>query len=115
MSTSHQSYVQKADTFKQLVDLYNSDVNYAPNETDLTIASLTTLWNSMKGLNDNIGTVLAPVETARMARNEALYAEGTGIVDIAMACKDYVQGLFGATAAEAKMIRGIKFTRPKKI
>ena len=114
VSTSHQSYVQKADTFKQLIDLYASDANYAPNETELTIATLTTLWNDMKTLNDNIGTVLAPVETARIARNEALYAEGTGIVDVAMACKDYVQGLYGATSLEAKMIRGIKFTRPKK-
>lgn len=111
VSTSHRSYVQKADTFKQLVDLYDSDANYAPNETELTIASLTTLWNNMKSLNDNIGTVIAPVETARIARNEALYAEETGIVDVAMACKDYVQGLFGATSPEAKMVRGIKFRR----
>ena len=31
VSTSHQGFVQKADTFKQLVDLYRSDANYAPN------------------------------------------------------------------------------------
>ena len=114
VSTSHLSYVQKADTFKQLIDLYASDANYAPNETELTIATLTTLWNDMKTLNDNIGTVLAPVETARIARDEALYAEGTGMVDVSLACKDYVQGLYGASSPEAKMVRGIKFTRLKK-
>ena len=114
VSTSHRSYVQKADTFKQLIDLYASDANYAPNEADLTIATLTTLWTNMKSLNDNIGGILAPVETARIARNEALYAKDTGMVDVALACKDYVQGLFGATSPEAKMVRGIKFTRPKK-
>ena len=112
VSTSHRSYVQKGDTFRQLVDLYNSDGNYAPNEADLTVATLTTLSNDMKTLNDNIGTIIAPVETARITRDKALYTEGTGMIDIALACKDYVQGLFGATSPEANMIRGIKFTRP---
>jgi hypothetical protein len=112
VSTSHQGYVQKADTFKQLVDLYKSEPLYAPNENEIKIATLTTLYNAMKTSNDNIGTILAPVETARIKRDKALYAEGTGMVDIAQACKDYVQGLFGATSPESKLVRKIKFTRP---
>ncbi|MBL7128701.1 MAG: hypothetical protein ISS16_06915 [Ignavibacteria bacterium] len=115
VSTSHQSYVQKADTFKQLIDLYASDANYAPNETELAITSLTTLWTNIKTLNDNIGGIIAPVEMARIARDEALYAQGTGIVDVSLACKDYVTGLFGAKSPEAKLITGIKIRRIKKI
>ncbi len=111
VSTSHQSYVQKADAFKQLVDLYKSDVEYAPNEAELTTGTLATLAGAMKTANDNIGTILAPVDMARITRDKALYAEETGLVDIAAACKDYVQGLFGASSPEAKLIRGIKFTR----
>ena len=65
----------------------------------------------MKSLNDGIGLILAPVEAARRTRDEALYSEKTGVVDIALACKDYVQGVFGATSAEAKMVRGIEFRR----
>ena len=103
----------KADTFRQLVDLYNSDVNYAPNETDLSVADLTALWNNMKSLNDNIGTILAPVENARIARNKALYDEGTGMIDVALACKKYVRGAFGKTSPEAKLIGSIKFTRKR--
>ena len=86
-------------------------MDYAPNEAELTTATLATLATAMKTANDNIGTILAPVETARITRDKALYAEETGIVDVAAACKDYVQGLFGANAPEAKLIRGIKFTR----
>ena len=112
VSTSHQGFVQKADTFKQLIDLYRSEPLYAPNEVEIQTATLTTLYNAMKAANDNIGTILAPVETARITRDKALYAEETGMVDLAAACKDYVQGLFGATSPEAKLVRGIKFTRP---
>ncbi len=111
VSTSHQSYVQKGDTFRQLVDLYNSEPLYAPNEAELTIATLTTLSVAMKSANDNIGAIIAPVEGARITRDHALYDADTGMVDVSAACKDYVQGLFGANSPEAKMIRGIAFRR----
>jgi len=111
VSTSHLSFVQRGDTFKQLVDLYGSEPLYAPNEVDLQVATLTTLSTAMKTSNDGIGTILSPVETARITRDDALYDKDTGMVDIAAKCKDYVQGLFGATSSEAQMVRGIAFRR----
>ena len=75
------------------------------------MAALTGISNNMKTLNDSIGTILAPVEAARRTRDEALYAEKTGVVDISLACKDYVQGVFGASSPEAKMVRGLEFRR----
>jgi hypothetical protein len=111
VSNSHQGFVQRADTFKQLVDLYDSDGNYNPNETDIAIAALRSLAAAMKTANDGIGGILATVNTSRISRDKALYEETTGIVDTAMACKDYVKGLFGASAAETKLVSGIKFTR----
>lgn len=110
VSTSHRSYVQKADTIKQLIDLYKSDANYSPNEADIKIATLTNLYGDMKSLNDNIGTIIAPVEASRIARNHALYDEN-GMIDVAMAAKDYVKGLYGATAPETKTITGLQFKR----
>ena len=112
VSTSHQGFVQKADTFKQLVDLYGSDANYAPNEADLKVGELQILATAMKTANDNIGTIIAPVGTARITRDKALYADKTGIVDTAQDCKNYVKGVFGASAPETKTVTGIKFTRP---
>jgi len=112
VSTSHQGFVQKADTFKQLVDLYGSDANYAPNEADLKVPALTLLATAMKTANDNIGTIIAPIGTSRITRDKALYAPETGMVDVAQACKNYVKGVYGATAAETKTVTAIKFTRP---
>lgn len=114
VSKSHLGFVQKGDTFRQLVDLYKSEPLYAPNEAALKTGALSPFADAMKNVNDKIGTILAPVENARIARDKSLYAAGTGMVDVAAACKDYVQGLFGATSAEAKLVRKIKFTRPKK-
>jgi hypothetical protein len=114
VSTSHQGYVQRADAFKQLVDLYASETNYAPNEVELQVATLQNLYLQMKKLNDTIGNIIGPVEKLRADRDTALYAKDTGMVDISLACKAYVRGLFGAGSAESKMVSGIKLTRPKK-
>ena len=111
VSTNHQGYVQKADTFMQLVALYGSDANYAPNETDLKVATLTTLATAMKAANDNIGTIIAPLGMARITRDKALYADKTGMVDVAQDCKNYVKGVFGATTPETKTVTALKFTR----
>ena len=111
VSTSHQGYVQRAETFKQLKDLYASDANYVPNEVELQVATLQNKYLQMKNLNDSIGTIIGPVEKLRAERNTALYAPETGMVDIALACKAYVKGLFGAGSAESKMVSGIKFRR----
>ncbi len=113
VSQSHQSFVQKQDTFKQLIDLFNSDPNFIPNEPELTMPSLVALNASMKSANDNIGTIIAPVLSARVTRDNALYQEETGMLDIAAACKDYIKGLLGSNA-NSRLITGIRFRRPKK-
>ena len=43
VSKSHQSYVQRGDTFRQLVKLLGSEGNYVPNEVELQVATLDTL------------------------------------------------------------------------
>ncbi len=113
VSQSHLSYVQKQDTFKQLLDLFSSDPNYVPNEPELSLPTLQALNTSMKSANDNIGTIIAPVLSARVTRDNALYQEETGMLDIAAACKDYVKGLIGSNA-NSRLITGIRFRRPKK-
>lgn len=114
VSVSHQSYVQKQDALQQLINLYKSDGNYAPNEAELKVGELQKLSDKMKGLNDNIGSILAPVKNALIKRDELLYKDDTGMVDVAMNVKEYVKGVYGATAGETKMVRGLKFTKPKK-
>ena len=114
VSTSHMSYVMRAENFLSLINLLKTVPIYAPNEVELKIASLETLYTSMKSKNDAIGVIIAPVDNARIARNEALYTKDTGIVDVAKLVKKYVKGAYGATSERFKLVSGIKFTRPKK-
>lgn len=114
VSVSHRSYVQKQEYFGQLISLYKSDANYAPNETELQVATLQTLSDNMKKANDDIGTIIAPLENTLIKRDKALYSADTGMVDVAQAAKDYVQSVYGASAPQSKNVRKIKFTRPKK-
>jgi hypothetical protein len=113
VSQSHQSFVQKADTFKLLVELLKTVTEYTPNETELTTAQLDITYDALKAANDGIGTILTTVQMARIARNKALYEADNGIVDVAQAVKKYVKSVYGATAAEFKAVNKIKFTRIK--
>ena len=114
VSNSHQSFVMKADTVKQFIELLKTVPEYVPNEPDKMIVSMEAYYTQMKTANDNIGGIISSVEMARIARDHALYDEGKGIIDIALACKKYVKSVYGATAPETKTVMGIKFRRIKK-
>ena len=47
-------------------------------------------------------------------RNNAMYADVTGLVDIAAAVKKYVKSVKTITLPEFRQISGLKFTRPRK-
>ena len=52
--------------------------------------------------------------TARQQRNELLYEPKTGMMDTALAVKDYVKAVFGAASPQYKEVKHIQF-RNKKI
>jgi hypothetical protein len=114
VSNSHLSFVQKADTFKQLVDLLAAEPLYAPNEVDFQAATLATLAAALKTANDNIGTIIAPVSVKRIERNDALYNEEDGVIMRAAAVKEYVEGIAGVNSETARIFRRIKFRKPPK-
>jgi len=111
ISKSHLSYSQRLDSFRQLLSLYASNPNYAPNETDIQIPTLNTLASEMQTANDTISATLAPVIAARIARDEALNNENTGLYALVKAVKQYVKAVFGASSPEYKSISGIDFRK----
>lgn len=113
VSNSQQSYVQKAENYLKYVELIGTIADYLPNEADLKAPAMKLFYTPMKDANDAIGTILAPVDQARLDRDHGLYDADSGVIDLAKACKQYVKALFGATSPEAKLVTGIKF-KPKK-
>lgn len=113
VSTSHLSYVMKADNMQKFIELLTSEPLYAPNETEIQTNTLNNMWNNMVTANDNIGTIIAPLANIRIDRNKELYDENTGIWEVFKNCKSYISGKYGATSAQAKYMNALKFKKYK--
>lgn len=110
-SVSHRSYVQVAEAFAQMIKQLDEDPLYAPNENDLKITTLNTLHAAMDTANAAVITAATPMSNARIARNEVLYGEDTGICDRAALVKKYVKSLYGADSPQYKQISGLEFRK----
>ena len=113
VSVSRQSYDMLTENFSAYIDLVSSVPSYTPNETELTTVSLTTFHTNLQTANTNVINAEVAYSNARISRNTVLYAENTGLVDIALEVKKYVKAVFGATSPQYKQISGIKFTSRK--
>ena len=110
ISSSQMSFDSRLDNFDKLIKLLSSIPAYAPNEPDLKVEALTALYNDLKAKNMAVINAETPLSTARIARNEVLYKQNTGIVDITVDVKNYVKSVFGATSPQYKLISNLKFT-----
>ena len=113
ISSSQMSYDSRVDNFDKLVKLLASVPEYAPNETELTTESLTTLYNDLSAKNSAVINATVPLNNARIARDQVLYAPLSGLVDISVDVKTYVKSAFGTTSPQYKAISGLKFIKRK--
>lgn len=111
-STSQQSYDKLVDHFAQLIVILSAEPKYQPNEIQLSLATLNSLHAELTTRNTNVGDAWAGVSNARMNRNNVLYGEVTGLVDVAMAIKNYVKSVFGTKSPQFKQVSGLRFNRP---
>ena len=112
ISVSRQSYDSLTENFSALIDLVSSIPSYTPNEAELTTASLTTFHGNLQTANSNVINAEVAYSNARISRDTLLYAENTGLVNIASDVKKYVKAIFGAISPQYKQVSGIKFTKP---
>ncbi len=117
ISRSHQSFVQRADRFKQLIELLKTVTDYKPNEPELKTGRLDLYYNQLKEANDNMGIIVSRLEKSLINRNTYLYRGEDCIIETAKRCKDYVCSLYGSTSAEFRMVSGISFRdmMPKRV
>ena len=112
-STSQRSYDNQVKNFNQLISTLKSISAYAPNEPELTIASLEALAADMDKKVTAVDTIQAPMINARIARNKVLYTPKTGIVELVDDVKSYIGSVYGATSPELKFIQRLKFSKNK--
>lgn len=109
ISASQMSFDQRIQNMDKLIQLLTSLPGYKPNEPELSIAALTTLFNNMIAANTAAINAYTPLSNARIERNKILYNEITGLVTVAANVKTYIKSLFGATSPQYKQVSKLKF------
>jgi len=109
ISASQMSFDNRIESMDKLIQLLSAQTGYAPNETELTTAALTSLLANMRATNTAAINAFTPLSNSRIERNKSLYQVETGLVDIAGDVKKYVKSVFGATSPQYKQISGLKF------
>ena len=113
ISASQLSYDNRLDNFDKLIKLLSSITLYVPNEAELKVTALTTLYNDLKAKNAAVLAATTQLSITRIARNDVLYKANTGLVDIALDVKTYIKSLYGATSPQYKQVSGISFKSSK--
>ncbi|MCX2681053.1 hypothetical protein OOZ15_13960 [Galbibacter sp. EGI 63066] len=108
ISTSRQSFTQLADNFSKLIQLLENIPNYNPNIEELKLEEVKNYQTAMVESTKAVDQTEAELNAALIERNELLYAEDTGLYDIALDVKKYVKSVYGATAPEYTKVSGIK-------
>lgn len=111
ISVAQLSYDSMIDHYRRLIDLLSTVAVYNPNETELKLTGLNALLNSMKASNSAVITATSNYNSARINRNDVLYKKDSGLIDVALECKNYVKSVWGATHANYREVSRIKFTR----
>lgn len=114
ISTSQMSYDSRLENLDKFIMLLSSIELYNPNEEELKITSLTTLYSDLKAKNTDVVTATIQLSNARISRNDILYKPLTGLVDIAFDSKIYIKSIFGASSPQFKQVSKLNFITPKK-
>jgi hypothetical protein len=113
ISVSQMSYDSRIENLDKLIQILQAEKAYAPNETELQVATLQTLLTDLRNKNTAVINATMPLSNARINRNETLYDAPSSLTEIAADVKLYAKSVFGATSPQYKQISGIKFTKPK--
>ena len=111
ISSSQQSFDQKIEHFSKMILILQSVPTYAPNETNMQIASLQAKLANLQKLNTDATKSRADLKAARIDRNIFYYTPNTGMLDTIKKSKNYLLGLYGNTSQQYKVALSFKFVR----
>ena len=109
ISASQMSFDSRIENLDKLIKLISSVPEYDPNEEELKLTALTAYYNDLRAKNTAVMQTIVPISNARITRNDILYKEKTGIVDIALDVRAYVKSIYGATSPQYKQVSKLSF------
>jgi len=105
------SFDRKIENFGRYALFFASVPEYKPNETEITAVGLNGMLTELKAKNAGLLAAETTYATALSHRDTVLYADTTGLVDIAQSVKTYVKSVFGSRSGQYKQISDLVFTR----
>ena len=111
VSAAQMGYDSRTENFGKMIQLLAGIPEYNPNEEDLKVATLNALHDDLKIKNTTVINAEVPLSNARIARNNVLYTDVTGLCDIALTVKNYVKAIFGNNSPQFKQISKLQFKK----
>ncbi|RYY95033.1 MAG: hypothetical protein EOO11_16695 [Chitinophagaceae bacterium] len=108
-SVSQKSFEMVQAHFSTLLGDLAAAPAYAPAEEELTLSVLQARADAMKAANTAVVPLEAELTASLLRRDIAFYAEGTGLVDTALAVKEYIGSLDRAKVPAAVGAAKFKF------
>jgi hypothetical protein len=112
-ATHKLKFENRLDSLFKLIQFLATFPAYAPNETELSIAGLSALYNDLKAKNQAANDSETPLKNARIARNDALYKPVTGLVYVGQDAKSYIKSVFGAKSPQYLQVSKLRFRKYK--
>ena len=109
ISTAQMSYDSRIENLDRLIIHLGTIPEYVPNEEELKLETLKTLYTQLKASNSAVVSAFIALDKARAHRNDILYQPLTGLVDRATDTKSYLKSLFGTTSPEYKQVSKLSF------
>jgi hypothetical protein len=110
-SVSQQGFDDTVEFFGKMVTAVKAEPLYKPNEDDLTVVALEARHADLKAKNNAYKTGEASYDLALTARDNAMYADQTGLVDLTKYVKSYVKSVYTATSPEFLKINKLRFRK----
>jgi hypothetical protein len=108
-SVSQMSFDSRLGNFNRLICLLKGIPEYTPNEIELKIESLNTMYNDLVARNESVRTAAANLGNARIHRDAILYDPEKGLTVVASNSKDYIRSVFGQNSPEFRQISSLVF------
>lgn len=109
ISVSQVGFNDQLNNFEKLIKQLELITEYVPNESDLIITALKSLWTALDSANKAVLNAENNLSNARIARNTELYTPVTGLTSIGQACKVYIKAAFGAKSPQYLQVAKIRF------
>jgi hypothetical protein len=99
----------RLENLQRFICLLNSITGYTPHEPELTCSGLTAFYNILKTKNKDVIEAATILDNARVTRNHVFYCGTTGLVDVAMEIKSYIQSVFSSTSSQYLQVENLEF------